>query len=452
MTYDTTGADPTDDERPDGKRDRTARLLNVLGILQGSGDNGIRVEEIARRTSMSKRSAYRDLRALEQELKIPVWSEGGQWGVGKGAFLPPLQLTQPEATAVFLAARVVTRYADKYDANLASAFQKLAAALPDALREHVERTLRDLALRPVDPAFNRHVEDLTRAWAQRRVVRFRYAPAAYDGGDREPSWREVHPYLVEPSLQTHALYLIGLDETRGAMRTFKVERILDLSLTARTVRDPRGGGVGDAPPRLGHHRRPARGPGGPAVRAVRLGAGPRGDLAPEPVGHRRARTGRWSGGPRVSGTVEIRLWILAWGDDVEVLEPAALRAEVAATHARAVGTIRDDLTAGGQGHGGGLVAVSGPTSASPCMRGPHGRSVIAAAVHPPHPRRPERPQAAPHGAGSPPFSSHPSPLVALLGTLPGQAGAASTPTATATTTPSSTATTMAAAVLSLAQP
>jgi proteasome accessory factor B len=37
----------------------------------------------------------------------------------------------------------------------------------------------------------------------------------------------------------------------------------------------------------------------------------------------------------VAGPIEIRLWILSWGDDVEVLEPASLRADVAATHARA---------------------------------------------------------------------------------------------------------------------
>jgi proteasome accessory factor B len=37
----------------------------------------------------------------------------------------------------------------------------------------------------------------------------------------------------------------------------------------------------------------------------------------------------------VAGPIEIRLWILSWGDAVEVLEPAGLRADVAATHARA---------------------------------------------------------------------------------------------------------------------
>jgi len=37
----------------------------------------------------------------------------------------------------------------------------------------------------------------------------------------------------------------------------------------------------------------------------------------------------------VAGTIEIRLWILGWGSDVEVLAPAALRDDVAATLRRA---------------------------------------------------------------------------------------------------------------------
>ena len=37
----------------------------------------------------------------------------------------------------------------------------------------------------------------------------------------------------------------------------------------------------------------------------------------------------------VAGTIEIRLWILSWGDDVEVLAPETLRFDVASTHRRA---------------------------------------------------------------------------------------------------------------------
>ncbi len=37
----------------------------------------------------------------------------------------------------------------------------------------------------------------------------------------------------------------------------------------------------------------------------------------------------------VAGTIEIRLWILSWGDDVEVVGPASLRDDVADTLRRA---------------------------------------------------------------------------------------------------------------------
>jgi proteasome accessory factor B len=322
-------------ERLEGKRDRLARLLSVLRVLHAHGEAGVRPSEIARRTGISTRTVYRDLRALETEMQVPLWSEGGRWGVEAGAFLPPLRLTLPEAMAVFLSARLVTRYADKYEPHLASAFQKLEEGLPDALREHVERTLDDLAQRRVDDAFNRHVEDLTRAWAERRVVRFRYAPARYGGTDREPRWAEVRPYLLEPSLATHALYLIGHDETRGAMRTFKVERILDLSLTPRTFEAPEAGLIAGALRRAWDII--ADQPETEVVLRFAPGVSAR---VREATWHPSQEVRELPGGAlewrgRVSGTIEIRLWILAWGDDVEVLAPEALRKEVAATLDRA---------------------------------------------------------------------------------------------------------------------
>jgi predicted DNA-binding transcriptional regulator YafY len=328
-------SDRLEGERIEGKRDRLARLLSVLRVLHAHGDAGVRPAEIARRTGISKRTVYRDLRALETEMQVPLWSENGRWGVQPGAFLPPLRLTLPEAMAVFLSARLVTRYADKYEPNLASAFEKLEEGLPDALREHVERTLDDLARRRLDPDFNRHVEDLTRAWAERRVVRFRYTPARYEGSEREPRWAEVRPLLLEPSLATHALYLIGHDETRDAIRTFKVERILDLSLTARTFEAPDSAEltlalsrawdiIADQPETEVVLRF------GPAVSArVREAT-----WHPSQVVHELG-DGSLEWRATVAGTIEIRLWILSWGDDVEVLAPPALRDDVAATLRRA---------------------------------------------------------------------------------------------------------------------
>ena len=332
----------TDDgrERYATKRDRLARMTRLVSILQAHPD-GIRTAEIAERVAMSVRTVYRDLRAIDEEIGVPVWAEGGRWGIDQEkAFLPPLKLTQGEAMAVVLAARLMVRYADKYDPDLAGAFEKLEKGLPQALAEHVERTLDVLSKAPRDERFSAHVRLLTKAWAERRVVNIDYEPAHYDRG-AAPRRATVRPYLLEPSLQTHALYLIGFDEDRKAIRTFKIERIRSVALTPRTFE-----------------------PAAPAdtTTALRAAWDIIADQAPVEVVLRfspgvasRVLEATWHPTQSVttelddsllwratvSGTIEIRLWILAWGDDVEVLAPDSLRDDVAATLRRAVTRYED---------------------------------------------------------------------------------------------------------------
>jgi len=154
---------------------------------------------------------------------------------------------RPISLAVVLSARLMVRYADKYDPDLASAFEKLEQGLPPALAEHVERTLDVLSKAPRDEGFSANVRLLTKAWAERRVVTIDYEPAHYDAG-ASPRTATVRPYLLEPSLQTHALYLIGYDEGRKAIRTFKVERIRAAVLTPRTFESPSGEITSFGPP------------------------------------------------------------------------------------------------------------------------------------------------------------------------------------------------------------
>ena len=321
------------DDRFPTKRDRTARLLGVLRVVEAAGEHGLRPDEIARRVGMSKRNVYRDLHALEDEVGVPLWNEKGRWGVAAEAFLPPLNLTRAEAMAIVLSARLMTRYADKYDPDLAGAFVKLQEVLPAALREHVERTLDVLAARELDKVFSRHVHLLTQAWIERRVVTFSYAPIYGPGPTVRPA--RVRPYLIEPSLQTHALYLIGWDETRDAMRTFKIERIVDLALTPETFEPPEGAALEGALTRAWDIIADQ-----PEVDVV---------LRFDPTVAPRVREASWHPSQRlehgddgsliwrarVSGTLEIRLWILSWGADVEVIEPAELRDDVRATLTRA---------------------------------------------------------------------------------------------------------------------
>ena len=146
------------------KRDRLARFYRVTTYLE-SHPEGATPDQIAAFVGMSRRNAYRDLRALQEELDIPLWAEHGRWGISDRAFLPAFRLTRAEAMAVFLAARLMARYADAYDPDLAAAFQKLGEALPPVLGQHVHRTLDVMARRPPDPEGTRRLRALTRAGA-----------------------------------------------------------------------------------------------------------------------------------------------------------------------------------------------------------------------------------------------------------------------------------------------
>jgi predicted DNA-binding transcriptional regulator YafY len=309
------------------KRDRLARFYRVVRHL-GAHPEGVTPDDLARVLGMSRRTAYRDLRALEEELEIPVWAEGGRWGLAEGALLPAFRLTLGEAMAVFLAARLMAKYADAYDPVLASAFVKLGEALPEVLGRHVQRTLDVMARRPTDPDGARRLQALTQAWAARRIVELTYDVSTYDP-TRGTRTARVHPYLIEPSAETHALYLIGWDETRSGIRTFKLERIRRLSVTVETFAPPPDGVIEEALERAWGIIADQ----GEVEVELRFAPGVASRVAETTWHATQATTANDDGSltwrARVSGTIEIRSWILSWGPDVEVVGPPALRAEVA---------------------------------------------------------------------------------------------------------------------------
>jgi proteasome accessory factor B len=320
-------------ERGGQKWDRAARYLKIAMILRDHPD-GLSAQALADRIGVSKRTIYRDIDAMDADAGLPIWSDGGKFGLDREAFLQPLALTLHEATTLFLAARMLAKTNDEHDTELIGAFVKLAQILPPVLAEHIQATVDTFATTPPNPTFTRVFRVLAEAWAGRRVLEIEYDAGVYDPS-RAPRRARVQPLAIEPSALTHALYLIGFDEGRGARRTFKVERILSASLTPQTFEPP-----------------PGSAPASELLKAWDVIA----DEEPvsvvirfSPTVAKRAAETRWHPSqviePQadgsliwrglVSGMREIRIWILGWGADAEVLEPAELRAEAATELARA---------------------------------------------------------------------------------------------------------------------
>jgi proteasome accessory factor B len=321
------------DQLDTAKRDRLARFYRVLRFLAAHPE-GATVDAVAGFVAMSRRTVYRDLQALEGEIGIPLWSEGGKWGIVEGAFLPPLRLTLDEAVAFFFAARLTAQFADRYDPDTGAAFQKLAEILPPVVARHLERTVDVLASRPPDERLTRNLRALARAWADGRVVELTYDAATYSPG-RPPRRSRVHPYLLEASATTRALYLIGFDESRGAVRTFKLQRILELSVSPDTFEPPDPAFAQEGLDRAW----------GVITDQEEVEVELRFDaaiasLVTETTWHPTEQVtleadGRVLWRARVPGTLEIRRWILQWGAQVEVLAPPELRDEIAETYRNA---------------------------------------------------------------------------------------------------------------------
>ena len=324
------GWDEGPDDRVGRKRDRLARLLSVASILYSKGgtDAGVPVAEIARLTGMTTRTVYRDIRALEDELAVPVFTAGrGRYGIDKKFFLPPLRLSVPEAIVLFLASRLIARWSDQYDAAVVSAFTKLADALPQPIARHVAATMVAIGEHVANEPFSRSFAAVARGWAEGRVVEITYDP----GTGTEKKTR-VHPFFLEPDAALRSVYLIGHDEPAGAMRTYKVERIRSATLTQDRYEIPDDF---DPDAWLANSWGIWSSDSTPAA-DVRLRFDPSvAHRVREAVWHRSQKLTELDGGGvelavRVAGIVEIQPWILSWGAAVEVLGPAELREAIAA--------------------------------------------------------------------------------------------------------------------------
>ena len=201
------------------KRDRTARLLR-LQLLLWQNPNGLTISEIARKCSVSERTIFRDLIALETELKVPLWGEGNKRGILEGHFLPPVTLTTGEAVNIFLSSRLMLQMSQVYSPNIAATFMKINTIIPQPLKRHVQKTIDKLERLPTNEVRIKNFEKLTEAWASHRKVRIFYQ-------EKKGNLKEhiIEIYFIEPDFWGRYSYVIAYDQPRNAIIVLKTNRI-----------------------------------------------------------------------------------------------------------------------------------------------------------------------------------------------------------------------------------
>ncbi|MGW7359162.1 helix-turn-helix transcriptional regulator [Streptomyces sp. NPDC054802] len=333
---------------------KSDRLLSILLLLQTRGL--VPASELAERLEVSVRTVYRDVEALSAA-GVPVYAERGRHG--GIALLPGYRtdvtgLTADESRALFVLAAQGAHRALGLDEALGSALRKVMAALPEPHRPAAELTSRRVLVDPdrwmVAPGAAVELDTLSAAvFADRRLVlRYRHS------GTTRPRGYTVDPYGLV--VKAGVWYLVA--DHRGAPRLFRADRVRSARMTDEPVRRRTGCELADVWEVL--RRQVEERPAG--MRVTVLVRDDRLDLflriqAAQVAGAPEPRGDGWSKVPlRLPAEGAVRS-LLAFGESVEVLEPAGAR-ETLATAAAAV----VDLYRGG---GGGAVPPDARRSVQP---------------------------------------------------------------------------------------
>ncbi len=213
------------------------RLITLIMLLQRQPNQ--KAADLAKKLGISVRTLHRYFGMLE-EMGIPIYTERGPHGgfsLVRGYKLPPLIFNPEEAVAIYLGTSLVGQiWGQLYETAAHGAMSKLDNVLPDEQRQEIawaQRSLVATGMHRADPsALAPFLEKLRRGARQHRQLKMTYQSSTSPKGID----RQVDPYALVH--RNGWWYLVGFCHMREALRTFRVDRILQLELLAEAFQMP----------------------------------------------------------------------------------------------------------------------------------------------------------------------------------------------------------------------
>ncbi|MFX1703976.1 YafY family protein [Chitinophaga sp. CC14] len=210
----------------DNETKRLSRLAAILTQLQTK--RLLTAPELAGKFSVSNRTIYRDIKALEQA-GVPILTEEGRgYTLMEGYRIPPVMFTENQANALILAEQLVLK---NKDASFVKDYSEAIEKIKAVLRHNVKDKANFLAERTqFDQNINRernsnNLSDLQFALTNFYVTKIEYANEA----------NKVTTRLIEPfallSTQENWL-LVAWCRLRSEFRYFRLDRIKRLEILA----------------------------------------------------------------------------------------------------------------------------------------------------------------------------------------------------------------------------
>src|SRR4029450_13796119 len=208
---------------------RIDRLAAILIQLQSRPL--VKAQDIAEKFSISLRTVYRDVKALE-EAGVPVIGESGAgYRLLDGYKLPPVMFNMDAATALLTASKLVQ---SKTDAGISkhytAALDKIRAILRHSEKNHIEEIDNHIAVMAhpaivYQPQAELYLQSILKAIGSSSVIEINYVSLEKN----ETTRRKVEPVGIY-YLGSH-WYLIAFCQLRKDYRNFRTDKITQLNIT-----------------------------------------------------------------------------------------------------------------------------------------------------------------------------------------------------------------------------
>lgn len=319
------------------KRSRISRVMQILTTLQAG--KSYAVGDLSKMFGTSRRTVFRDLKELKAigvPYRYDVKTRG--YAIEDEFFLPPIDLSLQEALSLLLLAhkaRDQIQLPFKNSALLAAL--KIENNLPAKIRQYCNSALQNIStkasaqapFRTSTSSVESHSAGLDKTFAQlqqaivkKRKVNIRYH-SLFEGTIIDV---ELCPYHL--LYNNRAWYVLGHSSLHKSVRTFKLNRIRELTTTEKCFLDSENFNVYDYLGRAWSMIPEGR------IYNIKLRFLPKvANNVAEVQWHSTQKVIRNSDGSatiefRVDGLGEITWWILGYGDQVQVIAPKALRRKV----------------------------------------------------------------------------------------------------------------------------
>ncbi|MAW94752.1 MULTISPECIES: HTH domain-containing protein [unclassified Leeuwenhoekiella] len=205
---------------------RISRLTAILTQLQTR--RLLTSTELAEKFSVSVRTIYRDIRALEQAGVPIITEEGKGYALMEGYKIPPVMFTEAEANALITAEQLVLKNKDaSFIKDYSEAIEKIKAVLIYSQKDKVnllsERTRFNQNL-------NRERNSNNLSELQFALTNFYLTKIDYVNVEEQLTTRIIEPFAL---LSTENWLLVAYCQLRKEFRYFRLDRIKKLQVLAK---------------------------------------------------------------------------------------------------------------------------------------------------------------------------------------------------------------------------